>query len=222
MPSYAFMKVLESTPGRYDRGMQILSRGKIGRVYETIAEAAAGPGRTILDIGCGTGNVSIACAARGSAVVGIDINSGMLEVSRKKVEETGLGDRIEFLEIGVAEITTGLKDRKFDACVSCLAFSELTDEEQSYAISTAYSILKPDGVMIIADDAEPMSRLNRLWHRITQAPVRALSYLLTQTLTRPLRDISTDLAKTGFTGIEETRMWNDSFVIIKAYRSSRP
>ena len=32
MSSYVFMKVLESTPQRYDRGLRILSRGRIGAI----------------------------------------------------------------------------------------------------------------------------------------------------------------------------------------------
>ena len=37
MSSFAWMKFLESAPERYDRGMQLLSRGRIGDVYERIA-----------------------------------------------------------------------------------------------------------------------------------------------------------------------------------------
>ena len=62
------MKILESAPERYDRGISMLTRGRIGEVYERIAQSVAAPGKRILDIGCGTGGVSFACAARGAMV----------------------------------------------------------------------------------------------------------------------------------------------------------
>ena len=85
MSSFVFMRVLESAPERYDAGIRLLSGGRIEAVYDEIASKAAGPGRRILDIGCGTGGVTVACARRGADVVGIDINAGMLEVARSKI-----------------------------------------------------------------------------------------------------------------------------------------
>lgn len=218
MSSFAFMKILESTPERYDRGMRVLSRGRIEDIYELIAETAAAKGKVILDIGCGTGNVSIACAARGASVIGIDINSGMLEIAQEKAEKANLKDKIDFLEIGVAEIKKRFNERTMDACVSCLAFSELSNDEQSYAISAAYSALKPGGVIIIADEVTPRSTARRLLHNLIQAPVRLLAYILTQSSTRPVRDLVPELQRANFVDIEVTRTWGDSFIIIKAQR----
>lgn len=82
MSSFVWMKVLESTPERYDRGISMLSGGRIGEIYQRIAEIAAVPARRVLDIGCGTGAVTLACAARGAVVTGIDINAEMLDVAR--------------------------------------------------------------------------------------------------------------------------------------------
>lgn len=218
MPSFVFMKVLESTPERYDRGIQVLSRGRIGEVYEKIAETVAGEGKTILDIGCGTGNVSLACASKGSSVIGIDINSGMLEVAQKKAQKAGLSERIQFLELGVAEIRSRIKEKTIDACVSCLSFSELSDDEQTYAISVAYSILKPGGIIVIADEVLPRSSARRFLHVLTHAPVRLLAYVLAQATTRPLKDLSVKLQNAGFVDVETTRIWGDSFIVIKGQR----
>ena len=66
MSSFVWMKVLESAPERYDRGIRMLTRGRIGAVYERIARSVAAPGKRILDVGCGTGGVSFACAAHGA------------------------------------------------------------------------------------------------------------------------------------------------------------
>lgn len=212
------MKILESTPERYDRGIQILSRGKIREVYRTIAESVAREGETILDIGCGTASVSLACASRGASVIGIDINSGMLEVAQEKAKKAGLSERIQFLELGVAEIKNKISEESIDACISCLTFSELSEDEQYYAISVAHSILKCGGVIIIADEVVPRNLGRRLLHFLTQMPFKILAYLLSQATTQPLRDLSDKLQYAGFVDIETKRMWGDTFIMIKGRR----
>lgn len=216
MPSFLFMKILESTPERYDRGLEILSRGRISEVYDTISEAVSKEGAETLDIGCGTGNLSLACAKKGSSVTGIDINSGMLEVSRRKAKDFHLKGKLEFMELGVAEIMSKFGENRFDACVSCLAFSELTEDEQSYAIMAIHHVLKPGGLMIIADEVAPQSFSRRVYRWILDLPMKLIAYILTQSTTRPLGDITQIVASTGFNIVRAERIWNDSFIIIKA------
>jgi len=217
MSSFAFMKVLESSPNRYDRGIKMLSRGRIKEVYLKIAEMVAAPGKRILDIGCGTGNVSLACAACGATVIGVDSNAEMLEVAKSKSKKAGLEDKVEWLELGVAEIASRINERSLDAAVSCLTFSELTPDEQTYTLSTAYSCLKPGGVIVIADEVVPEDSFNRFRHRLVSLPLVLVTYILTQTTTHPLRNPSPLLQKAGFTNIETTSMWS-TFVIIRAFR----
>ena len=217
MSSFAFMKVLESSANRYDRGIKILSRGRIKEVYLKIAEMVAEPDKRILDIGCGTGNVSLACAARGATVIGVDSNAEMLEVAKSKAKKAGLEDKVEWLELGVAEIASRINERSLDAAVSCLTFSELTPDEQTYTLSTAYSCLKPGGAIVIADEVVPEKPFHRFRHRLMSFPLVLVTYILTQTTTQPLKNPSPLLEKAGFANIETTSIWS-SFVIIRAFR----
>ena len=107
MSSYVLMKILESTPTRYDTGIRLISRGAIGRVYDRMAEIAVTPGARVLDLGCGTGGLSLACAARGASVVGIDKDPGMLEVAKGKAAS---GD-VEWIELAA----TGIEPHKITA-----------------------------------------------------------------------------------------------------------
>ncbi|HET7716256.1 MAG TPA: class I SAM-dependent methyltransferase [Bauldia sp.] len=43
-----------------------------------------GPGRQVLEIGCGTGRVAIALALRGHSVLGVDLSEPMLKIARAK------------------------------------------------------------------------------------------------------------------------------------------
>lgn len=222
MSSFVFMKVLESAPERYDRGLQLLSRGRIDRVYATVADRVAGPGHRVLDIGCGTGGVALACAARGAEVVAIDRDAGMLAVAREKAATfTGDGNapaRITFLQISAIEIEDHVAKKSLDAVVSCLTFSELSPAEQSYTLATAHSRLKPGGRLVIADEIQPPPGLGRLWHRLKRLPLVVLTYILTQTTTRPVEDLAGQVRAAGFTRLEVTSLWSGSFQIISAQK----
>lgn len=216
MSSSVFMKVLESAPHRYDRGILLITGGRIKEVYLTIAEMVGGPERRVLDIGCGTGNVSLACAERGARVVGIDINAEMLEVAREKARETGLEARVEFFELGVAEMA-GRIGGGFDAAVACLTFSELSTDEQTYTLSAVHGLLKPGGVVVIADESLPEHSFDRFVHRLQRLPAAVVAYLVTQTTTRPLRNMAGPLQRAGFTEVKSISAWS-GFVITRAVR----
>lgn len=216
MSSFVWMRFLESAPMRYDRGIRMLTGGRIEEVYRRIAALAATPGRRILDIGCGTGNLSLACAARGAVVVGIDIDGGMLEVARNKPAPPS--GRVEFVELAAAEIEDHFPAESFDAVVSSLAMSEMSREEQDYALRTAYSRLVPGGVIVIADETEPQDPLLRLAYRLRRLPLGALTYLLTQTTTRPVHNLEERMRTAGFRNLEAERMWSGSFVIVHAVK----
>ncbi len=217
MTSFVWMKVLESGPRRYDRGISMLSGGRITEAYEQIAALAAGPGTRVLDIGCGTGGVTLACAARGAVAVGIDTDAGMLEVARTKpVPAAGSA---EFMQLSAAEIEDRFAAGSFDAVVSCLALSEMSSEEQDYALHAAYVCLVPGGVLVIADEATPEGRVSRLVHRLRRLPVAAATYLLTQTTTRPIRNLCQRVRAAGFSVVSTQRMWSDSFLVVHATKA---
>lgn len=210
MSSYVYMKVLESTPQRYDRGIRILSRGNIDEVYDRLAELVAEPGRRIIDVGCGTGNVSLACARRGAAVVGIDINAGMLEVARSKAADT---TGIEWLELGALEIEDRFAPASFDGAVSCLLFSELTEDEQAYVLSTLRTRVEPGGLVAIADEVAPRGKAARAWWRLRRAPLVAMTWLLAQTSTRPVSGLEQRMREAGYADVEVEHLAGDFIVV---------
>ncbi|WP_292459837.1 class I SAM-dependent methyltransferase [Methanothermococcus sp.] len=68
----------------------------------------------ILDVGCGTGFLSLILAELGHEVVGIDLSEGMLSKAKKKADDLGLD--IEFM-IGDAE-NLPFENDSFDAVVN--------------------------------------------------------------------------------------------------------
>lgn len=214
MSSYVYMKVLESTPQRYDRGIRILSRGTIGDVYRRLAELVATPGARVLDVGCGTGNVALACAARGANVVGIDVDTGMLEVARAKSSAAPAGTGcVEWLELGALEIEDRFAPDTFDAAASCLLFSELTDAEQAYVLATLSTRVRPGGTVAIADEVAPEGHAARAWWRLRRAPLVAATWVLAQTSTRPVTGLEGRMRDAGFVDLAVERMPGDFAVM---------
>lgn len=213
MSSYVFMKALESSARRYDRGMRLLSRGRIDRVYEAVAERAASPGRRVLDVGCGTGAVALACAALGADVTAIDINSEMLEVARSKKATTLLGGSVEWLELGVAEIEDRFGPDSFDAITACLLLSELSTDEQTYLLDVASSRLAPGGDLVLADEVVPVSWPARVAYRLLRLPQAVAAYLVAQTTTRPVQGLVEQVVDAGFIDVTEERVLTDLSVV---------
>jgi ubiquinone/menaquinone biosynthesis C-methylase UbiE len=216
MSSYVFMKVLESTPRRYDRGLRILSRGRIGAIYARLAEIVTYPGARVLDIGCGTGAVSRACAERGAQVIGIDANAGMLEIARTRPEPAA--GSVEWIELNAMEIEDRFPEESFDAIVSCLAFSELSPDERAYVLRTAHTRLRHGGLLAIADEVPPETPGLRLWHRVVRWPIAALTYAITQTTTHPVAGLLDAIRAAGFEDVLQERMPPGDFAVVRARR----
>ena len=72
---------------------------KVETVLDVILEAVAVDGTTVIDVGCGTGEVARALAGRGARVIGID-ESEMLS----RIENHGGTAQVEFLEGGAEGI----------------------------------------------------------------------------------------------------------------------
>ncbi len=160
MTAVILMKVLESSPNRYDRGIRLLTLGKLDAVYDRLV-APIQPGMLVLDIGCGTGALSLRAASRGALVKGMDINPAMLEIARQRAADAGLDEEITLVEMGVAELD-GESSEGFDAVLSGLCFSELSREELSFTLGQIQRILKPGGLLLVADEVRPAAFFRRI------------------------------------------------------------
>jgi demethylmenaquinone methyltransferase/2-methoxy-6-polyprenyl-1,4-benzoquinol methylase len=185
--SIVLMRVLESAPRRYDRGIRLLTLGRADRLYDWLASHVQS-GWRVLDLGAGTGAIAVRAAQRGAEVVAIDVNPAMLAIARRRAEAGGLGTQITWREMGVAEMDD-LPDKAFDALSAALCFSELSADERHYALRQARRIMGSKGRLLLLDEVRPSSPLHRLLHAVVRIPLVTLTWLLTQTSTRALSDL---------------------------------
>jgi ubiquinone/menaquinone biosynthesis C-methylase UbiE len=208
------MRILESAPSRYDRGLRILTLGRLEGVYDRLASHVE-EGWSILDLGCGTGALTLRAAARGAWVKAMDVSPQMLEIARQRAERAGLVDRVDLCEMGVAELDSEPAD-SYDAVMSGLCFSELTGDEVGYALEQAKRILKPGGSLLLADEVVPESLSRRWLNASLRVPLAILAYLWTQTTTHAVEDLPQKVRLAGFV-VESVTLTNlESFVQLVA------
>lgn len=107
-------------------------------------------GRHALDLGCGTGAMTVWLAERGYDVRGIDHSQGMLDIARRKVEQLGLEDRVELSVGDIRELPWD--DETFDV-VACQGVLHHLDD-MSGCLAEVARVLKAGGVFYIAEPCE--------------------------------------------------------------------
>jgi SAM-dependent methyltransferase len=109
------------------------------------------PRMSALDVGGGTGRLSILLADRvGSAVV-TDPSAGMVQVARQRIEEAGLSDRLRAVR---ADLTTDRLSGSYDVVWSSMALHHVQDLDA--LLRSVAGLLVDGGRLAIADlDEDP-------------------------------------------------------------------
>ena len=139
----------------YDGLVNLMTLGHARRLRSlTVDQALLQPGDSVLDVGCGTGAVTIPAKVRvGEAgkAAGIDPAPEMIAVAHKKAKRAGL--EIDF-RVGVIE-SLPFADNTFDAVTSSLMMHHLTDRLRVKGLAEIWRTLKPGGRILIADMRRP-------------------------------------------------------------------
>lgn len=94
-------------------------------VARAIKEAVSlSPGMSAVDVGGGTGRLSILLADLVGSVVVTDPSAGMVQVARERIEAAGLGDRLRAVQI---DLTTDRLDGAYDVVWSSMALHHVQD-----------------------------------------------------------------------------------------------
>ena len=147
--------MFDSIAPTYDRLNHILSfgidRSWRRRLVKKVVGSVQGNGSVkVLDVACGTGDVSMALKRQGMDVTGADISEKMLDIARVKAPD------IEFVYGNAAGLPFG--DGTFD-CVT-IAFGIRNFDMRSQCIRELRRVLKDGGILAIVEFSIPR---NRLW-----------------------------------------------------------
>lgn len=212
-------QIFDRIAGYYDAMNQVMSLGQWRRWHRAFARRAAfAPGMAVLDVACGTGDLSLLAAAHVAPtgrVVGVDISEGMLAVGRRRVAASPYRDLVD-LRLGNA-LDLPFADGTFDRVTMGWAMRNVRDIPRT--IREAYRVLKPGGMYLNLEAAVPKSPLSRAllfaWWRTLlplldwlvvragrEAPVRPYTYLANSLRGYPSPDeLAQMFREAGFVGV---------------------
>lgn len=139
-----------STQQGYDRWSEIydvdhnpllpLEEPQVGRLLGPTGDLA---GRTLLDVGCGTGRHAFRCAQAGARVTAIDFSSGMLQQAGRK-------PGAENIRFAAHDLTEPLPfpEASFDLALCCLVMDHIPQPQA--LLSEIRRVLKPGGSLVMS------------------------------------------------------------------------
>ena len=131
---------------RYDLLNSLMSGGRHHAWRRLAVDLAAPPdGGTALDVGCGTGDLSLALARHPlRRIVGVDLAPAMVERARSKVAERGSAERVH-LGLGDA-LRLPFPNDTFDCALTAFTLRNVSDVSQ--ALAEMRRVTRPGGRIV--------------------------------------------------------------------------
>ncbi len=120
--------------------------------FRALADAGAIRGR-VLDVGCGTGEHVLMCAALGLDATGVDLASTALHAAKQKARDRGLTARfLSWDALKLADL-----GESFDTVLDCGLFHIFTDDDRTAFVNALRSVVRPGGryFMLCFSDQQP-------------------------------------------------------------------
>jgi ubiquinone/menaquinone biosynthesis C-methylase UbiE len=192
----------------YDFTVNLVTLGRARALRKaTVEQALIKPGDTVLDVGCGTGEVTLLAKthARDGKVYGIDPAPEMIAVARQKAAHRKLD--IDF-RVGVIE-SLPFGDSSLNVVTSSLMMHHLPEDLKVRGLAEIYRVLRPGGRLLIADFMRPTgSFLNHLFiaftrHQGLQSGIEDLQKLLKAAGFGPITQSDKTVLLIGFVRAEK-------------------
>ena len=149
-------RLFSTIADRYDLITVLLSYGQDRRWKRRLAAlSAAGPRTRVLDLACGTGDITLAVASRGARVVGLDITHRMVQLARAK--KAAAGSVIGFVTGDIMALP--FRNEQFHVVTTGYGLRNVPD--LAHAIAEMRRVLKPAGLLLSLDFNRPANPLVR-------------------------------------------------------------
>ena len=124
------------------------SAGFVALREQLLELVALRPHETVLDIGAGTGLLSLAAAGRARRVYALDVSHAMCRHLARETARLQLRN-VRVLRASAAQLP--LREGTVDAVISNYCFHHLRDSDKISALAEAMRVLRPGGRMVFAD-----------------------------------------------------------------------
>jgi len=122
--------------------------GLVKVVERVIREADPQDDTFAVDLGCGSGQVTMALAERCATVLGVDVSERMIALLLENAARLGLSN-LEGRAVAIEHL--GLPENSVDLVVSNYALHHLRDRDKQVAVDAAFKWLRPGGKLVIGD-----------------------------------------------------------------------
>jgi len=153
----AVQRMFDRIAPRYDRMNRLISAGLDQRWRRVALErAGVAAGDLVVDLACGTGDLSEAARARGAQVVGVDFAREMLRGARRR--------RIDARFVQGDGAALPLRDAS--ATVLCCGFALRNFVSLPEIFGEAARVLRPGGRLVLLEVDRPVNPLVRAGHSL--------------------------------------------------------
>ena len=123
--------------------------GGLERVIDAVLDAAeVRPGSVAIDLGCGTGQLSLPLARNGAYVMAVDVSRAMVDLLEAKATASGVRG---ILGVVTPIETLSLPEQSADLVISNYALHHLRDRDKAAFVEEAASWLRPGGRLVVGD-----------------------------------------------------------------------
>ncbi len=177
-----------------------------------VKQARIAAGHRVLDLGCGTGTLALLIHEQEprAEVVGIDGDSKILGIAKKKARHRNVAVRY----VQAMSFDLPYEDESFDRVVSSLFFHHLSEKSKGRSLAEARRVLKSDGELHIADGGKSANPLMKLGSRFIQ--VLDGSETTKENFEGRLPHM---VVQEGFVEVEETDFFNSLFGTIRLLKA---
>jgi ubiquinone/menaquinone biosynthesis C-methylase UbiE len=179
--------------------------------HRLIERADIQPGKRVLDLGCGTGTLTLMLkqAVPEAMVTGLDGDEEVLAIAASKASREGLQINWDHALASDLPYPGG----SFDVVLSSLVAHHLASREKQQAFEEIYRVLRPGGTFHILDFGPPFSLITRLQAAVMQNLEEARDNLQGQIL--PM------LVGAGFSSASEEEKQTTLFGPVWFYRAQK-
>ncbi|UTR10941.1 class I SAM-dependent methyltransferase [Evansella sp. LMS18] len=117
---------------------------------ELLKETGTWEGKSVLDVGCGTGRLLLRGADSTTKIYGVDISEGMVNRAAELAEREPLLDNPVFKTADAEKLP--FSENKFDIVLSTCVVFLLPDPDP--ALKEMYRVLKPGGLLALVNPSE--------------------------------------------------------------------